>query len=57
MAGFALPLFLALLLVVMFRPLYVWFVVKCKGRERLAAGLTTIAILLIFLDSDAPDFL
>ena len=49
MAGFALPLFLALLLVVMFRPMYVWFVVKCKGRERLAAALTTIAILLIFL--------
>ncbi|MCX7425230.1 MAG: AI-2E family transporter [Planctomycetia bacterium] len=49
MASFALPLFLALLLVVMFRPLHVWLVVKCKGRERMAAGLTTIAILLIFL--------
>jgi predicted PurR-regulated permease PerM len=49
MAGFALPLFLALLLVVMFRPLYVWLVAKCQGRVRLAAGLTTIAILLIFL--------
>lgn len=49
MAGFLLPLFLALLLVVMFRPLHLWFVGKCKGRERLAAALTTLAIVLIFL--------
>lgn len=49
MAIFALPLFLALLLVVMFRPMYLWFVAKCGNRERLAAALTTIAILLIFL--------
>ena len=49
MAIFALPLFLALLLVVMFRPMYLWFVVKCGNRERVAAALTTVAILLIFL--------
>ena len=47
MAGFLLPMFLAVLLVVMFGPLHDWFVVKCKGRDRLAAGLTTGAILLI----------
>jgi predicted PurR-regulated permease PerM len=49
MANFLLPMFLALLLVVMFGPLHRWFIVKCRGRDRLAAGLTTASILLIFL--------
>lgn len=49
MAGFFIPLFLAVLLVVMFRPLHRWFVGRCKGRERLAAGLTTLAILAIVM--------
>lgn len=49
MAGFLLPLFLAVLLVVMFRPLHLWMISKCSGRERLAAGLTTLSILLIVL--------
>jgi predicted PurR-regulated permease PerM len=49
MAGFFVPLFLAVLLVVMFRPLHRWFVGRCKGRERLAAGLTTLAILAIVM--------
>ena len=49
MANFLLPMFLAVLLVVMFGPLHRWFVVKCRGRDRLAAGLTTASILLIFL--------
>jgi predicted PurR-regulated permease PerM len=49
MAGFFVPLFLAVLLVVMFRPLHHWFVGRCRGRERLAAGLTTLAILAIVM--------
>ena len=49
MAVFALPLFLAVLLVVMFRPMYLWIVARCGNRERLAPALTTMAILLIFL--------
>ena len=49
MAGFFLPLFLALLLVVMFRPLHRWLVGRSRGHPRLAAGLTTLAILLIVL--------
>ena len=49
MANFLLPMFLAVLLVVMFGPLHRWFIVKCRGRDRLAAGLTTASILLIFL--------
>ena len=48
-AGFLLPLFLALILVVIFRPLFLWFVKKCRGRERIAAALTTATILLIVL--------
>jgi len=49
MANFLLPIFLALLLVVMFGPLHRWFVAKCGGRQRVAAGLTTLSILVICL--------
>ena len=50
MAGFLLPLFLALLLVIMFRPLHQWFVRKCGRHERIAALLTTGSILaLVFV--------
>ncbi len=49
MANFLLPLFLAALLVVIFRPMHHWLLVRCGGRQRLAAGLTTAAILLIVL--------
>jgi len=49
MADFLLPMFLAVLLVVIFRPLHTWCVGKCGGRERLAAGLTTAGIVLIVL--------
>ena len=49
MAGFLLPLFLATLLVVMFRPLHMWMQKKMKGRDRMAALLTTVAIALIVL--------
>ena len=49
MASFLLPVFLAVLLVVMFGPVHRWFVARCKGRGRVAAALTTAAILLIVL--------
>ena len=49
MAGFFLPLFLAAILVVIFRPLHRWISEKCKNRVRLAAALTTLAISLIVL--------
>jgi predicted PurR-regulated permease PerM len=49
MSSFLLPLFLAVLLVVMFRPVHRWILGRCRGRERLAAGLTTLAILAIVL--------
>jgi predicted PurR-regulated permease PerM len=49
MAGFLLPLFLALLLVVMFRPLHRWFQRRFNGRRRLAAAATTVVILLAVL--------
>ena len=49
MAGFLLPLFLALLLVVMFGPLYGWFRKKCGRHDRIAALLTTGSILLLVL--------
>ena len=49
MANFLLPLFLALLLVVMFGPLHRWFKQRCRGRERIAAALTTGSILLMVL--------
>src|SRR5258708_5223685 len=49
MAQFLLPMFLALLLVVVFRPLHEWFRARCKGRDSLAAGFTTLAIMLIVL--------
>jgi predicted PurR-regulated permease PerM len=49
MASFLLPLFLAALLVVIFRPLHFWFLARCGGRSRVAAGLTTATVLLIVL--------
>jgi predicted PurR-regulated permease PerM len=49
MADFLLPLFLALLLVVMFGPLYRWFRGRCGDHDRIAAVLTTVAILLMVL--------
>ncbi|MHB1036867.1 MAG: AI-2E family transporter [Pirellulales bacterium] len=49
MADFLLPMFLAAVLVVTFRPLHLWFVARCRGHDRIAAGLTTTAILLIVL--------
>ena len=49
MSSFLLPMFLAVLLVVMFRPVHQWILVRCRERNRLAAGLTTLAILAIVL--------
>ncbi len=49
MANFLLPLFLAALLVVIFRPLHEWILARCGGRVKVAAGLTTATILLIVL--------
>lgn len=49
MANFLLPMFLAVLLAIMFRPVHRWFIVKCRGRDRVAAGLTTASIILIIL--------
>lgn len=49
MANFLLPLFLALLLVIMFGPLYRWFQDRCRGHARIAAMLTTVSILLAVL--------
>jgi predicted PurR-regulated permease PerM len=48
-APFILPMFVALVLTVVFRPLYQWVKAKCKGRDRLAGALTTVAVLLIVL--------
>jgi predicted PurR-regulated permease PerM len=53
MAGFLLPLFLAVVLVIMFRPLHGWYLTRCGKRTRLAAGLTTLTILLIVLAPSA----
>jgi len=49
MASFLLPMFLALVLTVIFRPLHKWFIGRCRGHDRVAAGMTTAAILLIVL--------
>ncbi|MGY8768006.1 MAG: AI-2E family transporter [Pirellulales bacterium] len=49
LSAFLIPMFLAAILVVMFRPLHDWIVIKCKGRIRLAAILTTMIILTIVL--------
>lgn len=49
MAGFFLPLFLAALLVVIFQPFHDRLLRLFRGRKKLAAGVTTAAILLIVL--------
>lgn len=48
-SGFLLPLFLAALLVVIFRPWHRWFLVRCRGNVRLAAALTTAAVIIVVL--------
>ncbi|MCY2992669.1 MAG: AI-2E family transporter [Planctomycetota bacterium] len=49
MATFLVPLFLATVIVVVFRPLHRWIAQRCGNHSRLAAGLTTAAITLITL--------
>ena len=49
MAGFFVPLFLAALLTVIFRPLHHYLLSVTRFRRSLAAGLTTAAIALIVL--------
>lgn len=49
MANFLLPMFLAVLLVVIFQPIHQWFRAQFGGRDRLAAIVTTAAIILIVL--------
>ena len=49
MAQFLLPLFLASVLVVIFKPLHQWFTTKLPTYPRIAALLTTLLILLVVL--------
>jgi len=49
MASFFVPLFLAALLVVIFRPLFQWVLSRVDGRTHVASILTTICILLLVL--------
>jgi predicted PurR-regulated permease PerM len=49
MARFLIPLFLAALLVVIFRPLHRWMLLQTRGRQKWAALLTTTSILLTVL--------
>lgn len=49
LSAFLLPMFLAVLLVLIFKPLHLWITERCGGRERIAAGLTTLAVSLIVL--------
>jgi predicted PurR-regulated permease PerM len=49
MAQFVLPLFLAAVLVVVFKPLHVWVRDRLPGRLRLSALVTTFLIMLIVL--------
>ena len=49
MAGFILPIFLAMIAVMIFQPVFRWLLVKLKGRRRTAAALTTAAVFLTVL--------
>lgn len=49
MARFLIPLFLAALLVVIFRPLHRWMLQQTRGRQAVAALLTTLSVLLTVL--------
>ncbi len=49
MAGFLLPLFLAVVLAIIFQPLHNWVLRHCQSRQHLAAVLTTLIILATVL--------
>lgn len=45
--GFFIPVFLAAVLVVVFRPLHQWVLSRVNHRDRLAAAITTLMIVLV----------
>ena len=49
MASFLLPLFMAALLGVIFQPLQRWTLAKCGGQRYVAAGITSLLVLLSVL--------
>ena len=49
MVQFIVPLFLAAVLVVIFKPIHLWMLQKCGQRQKVAAALTTLAIVLMVL--------
>lgn len=49
LAPFLLPLFLAWIVAIVCRPLYLWCVRRTNNRPRLAAGITTTGLLLVVL--------
>jgi predicted PurR-regulated permease PerM len=49
MVGFLVPVFLAAVLVVVFRPMHRWVLNQSGNREHVAAGLTTFLVLLCVL--------
>ena len=49
MVQFIVPLFLAAVLVVIFKPLHLWVLRKCGRRQKMSAALTTLVIVLIVL--------
>src|SRR5690606_274418 len=49
LAPFLLPLFLAWIVAIVCRPLYLWAVRKTQNRSRWAAGFTTAGVLLVVL--------
>jgi predicted PurR-regulated permease PerM len=46
LSAFILPLFLAGMTAVLFKPLQEWLTRRCRGHERIAAGLTTLLLAL-----------
>jgi predicted PurR-regulated permease PerM len=49
MASFLLPMFLAIVMVVVFRPMHEWIVDRCNGRNRVGSVITTALIMVIVL--------
>lgn len=49
LAGFFVPIFVAVVLVVVFQPLHRWMLVRTRQRFHVAAGLTTLVILTCLL--------
>jgi predicted PurR-regulated permease PerM len=54
MAGFLMPLFLAVLAAVIFDPLFSWLLPKCRNSSTLAAGLTTLIVGLLIVVPFVP---